>query len=239
MAGSGNSDAQMPKDPALREAIEAIRELRKAYKHLFKSGQKRQRWRRCDKAHKVAVQALESADLIARIDKKTHELHFAGNGAPAEARAILRGADGTIINFEKRLARGAGFHNKELREFMHRAPRMLKRAAGKNGALLPHVTSTADLTKHLGEVYDFAHDVMFDPLRGKDIKHSERGYALKQIMRRLYLVASIVSNADAGRVFNYSYASGLGSAYVRRPKKLPAEVRLLPRGIQTPRPGNP
>jgi len=236
MAQHDNSGKQMPKDPALCQAVEAVRELRKSYKHLFKSGGKQQRWRRCATAHKAAIQTLEKPALVEKVDRMTKELHRAGNGAPSQAREVLIGADGAIINLERRLGRGAGFHDKELKEFAHRAPRMLRKAAGKRKALLPHVTRTADLQERLVEVHDLAHSVMFDPLRGKDAKDSERAYAQKQIMRRLYLVASVISNADAGWVFNYSYASGLGAAYVRdrHPKALPANGRLLPRGIRTP-----
>jgi hypothetical protein len=235
MAGSSGADKQLPEAPALRDAVEAIRELRKAYKRLLNKGSKQQQWSPCAKAHKVTIKALESPDLVEMVDSRTKELHRAGNGAPAQAREILRDADGTLINLEKRLARGAGFHNKELKEFTRRAPRMLKKAAGKRDALLPHVTKTTDLVGHLVEVHDLAHNVIVHPLGGKD-KHSEQAYALKQIMRRLYLVASIVSNADQGQVFNYSYASGLGSAYVRdeHPRNLPAKGRLLTRGMPTP-----
>jgi hypothetical protein len=241
MAGGDDSDKQMPNDPALREAVEAIRELRKAYKHLFNRGDKQLRWSRCAKAHKLAIRAVENHQLVARVDKKTKDLHKAGNGTPDQARKILKDADGTIINLERRLARGAGFHNKQLNEFARRAPRMLKKAARKKEPELPHITKTVDLAERLREVHDLAHNVMFAPLQGKNAKHNERAYAHKQIMRRLYLVASIVSNADAGQVFNYSYASGLGAACVpdRRPKKVPAKARLLPPGIQTPNPGNP
>lgn len=241
MARGNDSEKQMPKDPALRAAVEAVRDLRKTYKHLFKHGDKHQRWSRCARAHKLTIRALENPDLVARVDKKTNDLHKAGNGTPDQAGKILKDAEGTIINLERRLARGAGFHNKQLDEFAHRAPRMLKKATRKKEPELPHVTKTADLAQRLVEVQDLAHNVMFAPLQGKAAKHKERAYAYKQIMRRLYLVASIISNADAGRVFNYSYASGLGATCVpdQRPKKLPAKARLLPPGIQTPNPGNP
>lgn len=234
---------QLPHTPALRDAVIALRALRESYVAVFDVGKKGgRRWGRCTDAHQAAKKALEDPRAASMVDECVTGLHHAGNGAPDQALKILNATyrgKGQLERLERRLARGAGFSDGELRRFLKNARRCLKRARGGN-RLLPHVTDSRGLVQHLADAHELADEVLFEPLSGHPAKTAERLRAAEQIDGRLYMVISVVANSDHRRLFNASYAAGVGAAGHRglERKALVPASRSLPPGISTPAPSS-
>jgi hypothetical protein len=237
---NGASKEQLPTTPALRDAVLALKSLRKAYVSIFRDGKKHgRRWDRCDEAYARVLLALQDERVIAIVDERVDKLHVAGNSAPEHGLRILNETyigRGHLERLERRLGHGAGFSNTELRRLLGNARDCLKDADRKTR--LPHVVDTNGLVQHLRDIHAHAEEVLFQSSSKHPIKTAERRHARTEINGRLYLVISVVANSDYRNLFPTSYVSGLGAAGYRQRKRkaLPIQARSLPPGIPTPAP---
>ena len=199
----------------MRYQTEAIRELLRAYEQFGRSPDSLAERKECATAHRRMLASLDE-DFAHLLDgllvaEKDHR-------AAADALQTL---EETQRDFPERLARerelaeAAGFEGDDFEDYLQKARKALR----KDSVECIPPRNTADIRSTLHAVHERVCEAFHQSREDrKRVKEAHREDAKEYFRMQLFMVCSLVTNADEKGIFHVSHATCVGMARVR-PKR--------------------
>ena len=174
-----------------------------------------EKWRACSDAHRHAFAMLD-AEVSTAIDPLIAEQIDAGNAAADKCGRILDNATRIQLERERQLGSAIGFDDAELEGYGWAARRALrKRWPGVSPTDTAEIRSALTaLRSRVGQAFEASTN------EGKRRKKAHRADATEYLRMQIWMIGSIIVNADHRNLFHVSYATSAGMARVRpRPRR--------------------